>query len=268
MATTPCDNVQIKYKGDGRQVLFTFPFTYQHQGSINVSLWDDTTKDYVVLPRDKWSFANATTVQLQDPPQVPPPKLNPADPDIFNLKISRLTDIARAEAEFYPGSAIRAEDLNDNFDQLRFAIQEGRCEVNGQISLLLEDKVWTKFPIGQLGGSTIYEKDQKEGKWTPNLSDKYLATSDAIATRLDAFVQDTKPADPPVTDIRQPGKVWFDNGELQFSYWEPSANAWVNLGIAGPSGPPGPQAVGGLIAGNGVAANAANEISTIDQGTI
>jgi hypothetical protein len=239
MATTPCDNVQIKYKGDGKQTLFTFPFTYLHQGDINVSLWDDTTKNYVVLPRDKWIFANATTVQLQDPPQVPPPKQHPSDPDVFNLKISRLTDIVRAESEFYPGSAIRAEDLNDNFEQLRFAIQEGRCEVNGQISLLLEDKVWTKFRIGQLGGATIYEQDQKEGKWTRNLSDKYLATSDAIAARLDPYVQDAVPAPLALPGKEQQGKSWFDTQDLVHRFWDEDAGSWVTLANTGPVGPQG-----------------------------
>jgi len=124
----------------------------------------------------------------------------------------------------------------------------------------LRDNYWNKT------NETIHLSEQKTGKWVAD--DKHIATAAAISERLDSFVQDTKPADPTVTDIRQPGKVWFDNGELQFSYWEPAANAWVNLGIAGPPGPPGSQAIGGLIAGNGVAANTAHEISTIDQGTI
>jgi hypothetical protein len=240
MATqSPCDLVQIKYKGDGKQTLFTFPFIYIHPLDINVSLWDDTTKDYVALPRDKWSLANATTVSLQDPPQVPPPKLHPSDPDIFNLKISRLTGIDTPEAEFYPGSAIRAEDLNDNFEQLRFAIQEGRCEVNGQISLLLEDKVWTKFRIGQLGGATIYEQDQKEGKWTRNLSDKYLATSDAIAARLDPYVQDAVPAPLALPGKEQQGKSWFDTQDLVHRFWDDQAKAWVTMANTGPQGPKG-----------------------------
>ena len=32
-------------------------------------------------------------------------------------------------ATFYPGSSIRAQDLNDDFDQLRLAIQESKCAV-------------------------------------------------------------------------------------------------------------------------------------------
>jgi hypothetical protein len=33
------------------------------------------------------------------------------------------------KATFYPGSSIRAQDLNDNFEQLQMAIQEAKCDV-------------------------------------------------------------------------------------------------------------------------------------------
>ena len=241
MATqSPCDLVQIKYKGDGKQTLFTFPFIYIHPLDVNVSLWDNTTKDYVVIPRDKWSFANATTVQLQDPPQVPPPKQHPSDPDIFNLKISRLTDIVTPEAEFYPGSAIRAEDLNNNFEQLRFAIQEGRCEVIGQITHLISDVAWNKFSLNNRAkiGDTIFEQDQKEGRWTRGLNDRYIATSDAIGARLDPYVQDTIPAPVPLPGAEQDGKTWFDTQDLVQRFWDAKAQAWVTLANSGPQGLP------------------------------
>ena len=57
---------QIKYAGDGEQVLFTFPFTYLQSTDIYVCLyneterrWDDTTE---------WTFANATTIQFTTAP--------------------------------------------------------------------------------------------------------------------------------------------------------------------------------------------------------
>lgn len=254
MATNACSQVQIKYQGTGRQKLFTFPFTYLNPDDISVSIWDETTKDYVTLQRDKWSFANATTVELVDPPQVP------TDTKVFNVWIYRETDISSMDAVFFPGSAIRAEDLNDDFDQLRLAIEEGRCKIPESVLKLLTDEYWNKTT------DTIDTEEFKKGQWVND--DKHIATIGAISERLDPYVQETKPVDPPITDTRQPGKIWFDNNELQFSYWEPSANAWVNLALAGPSGPPGPQATGGLVAGNGVTADAANQISSIDQGTI
>ena len=254
MATSPCDLVQIKYKGDGVQKLFTFPFTYLSENDIRVSFWDTKTKDYADIADTKWKFANATTVEFVDAPPIP------SATDVFNVRIYRVTDISRMERLFYPGSAIRAEDLNEDFDQLRLAIEEGRCEIPNEVYNYIRNQY----------GDVIREPDQLAGDWIDGTSndDKHLATAKAISRRLDPIVSDTKPPELPVTEQRQPGKVWFDNGELQFSYWEPTASAWVNLALAGPPGPPGPQAIGGLIAGNGVAANPAHEISTIDQGTI
>ena len=254
MATSPCDQVQIKYKGDGVLKLFTFPFTYLSKNDVRVSFWDDQTKDYADIADTKWSFANATTVEFVDAPPVP------SATDVFNVRIYRVTDISRMERQFYPGSAIRAEDLNEDFDQLRLAIEEGRCEIPNEVYNYIKNNY----------GEVIKEPDQLAGDWIDGKSndDRHVATAKAISRRLDPIVSDTKPPDLPVTEQRQPGKVWFDNGELQFSYWEPTASAWVNLALAGPPGPPGPQAIGGLIAGNGVSANTAHEISTIDQGTI
>jgi hypothetical protein len=89
MANNPCDLVQIKYKGDGIQKLFTFPFTYLDQADIFVSFWDDTTKDYVEVASDKWSLVNATTIEFLTPPPVPPVG-DPLDPPIFNVSLISL----------------------------------------------------------------------------------------------------------------------------------------------------------------------------------
>ena len=253
MATSPCDLVQIKYKGNGVQKLFTFPFTYLSKNDIRVSFWDTKTKDYADIADTKWSFANATTVEFVDAPPLP------STADVFNVRVYRVTDISRMEREFYPGSAIRAEDLNEDFDQLRLAIEEGRCEIPNEVYTFIRNEY----------GDVIREPDQLAGDWIDGKSndDKHLATAKAISRRLDPIVSDTKPPELPVTEKRQPGKTWIDNDEFNFKYWEPSANAWVALGFAGPQGPPG-KSSGDLIAGNGVSANTAHEISTIDQGTI
>ena len=267
-----------------------------------MSFWDNKTKDYADIADTKWSLANATTVEFVDAPPVP------SAADVFNVRVYRFTDISRMERQFYPGSAIRAADLNEDFEQLRLAIEEGRCEIPNEVYNYIKNNY----------GEVIKEPDQLAGDWIDGKSndDRHLATAKAISRRLDPIVSDTKPPDLPVTEKRQPGKTWIDNDEFNYKYWEPSANAWVALntvGPPGPIGPPGPNvfygitfppepnayglwydtkkkelrlkyddgtgvqwvlAGGGapltnqLIAGNGVSANTAHEISTIDQGTI
>jgi len=149
------------------------------------------------------------------------------------------------EATFYPGTAIRAEDLNDNFDQLRLALQEQRCELYGNVKLLLEDKVWTKYRIGttisgKVTGDTVAKPDQLQGRWPADGKDEHIATTDAISARLDPYVQDSKPSPYGLPNKEQEGKFWIDDGTLELNYWDDSAQAWVSLAMTGPVGPQGP----------------------------
>ena len=113
---------QIKYAGNGVQVLFTFPFTYLQPTDIYVSLynqterrWDDTTQ---------WTFANATTIQFTTAPPTATGEVTD------NIRIQRRTSIDPLVAQFNPGSAIRAGDLNDDFEQLQLAIIDNSSAVN------------------------------------------------------------------------------------------------------------------------------------------
>ena len=58
----------------------------------------------------EWTFANATTIEFNEAPPAP------VDVEISaeNIKIFRCTDISLLPAEFFPGSTIRAQDLNNN----------------------------------------------------------------------------------------------------------------------------------------------------------
>jgi hypothetical protein len=232
MATNACANVEIKYKGNGVLKQFTFPFTYMKASDVVVAFWDDKTKDYVDEPSTSWKFANATTIEFTNPPQAP------TDPKIFNIRIYRATDLSAMEAQFYPGSAIRAEDLNDDFDQLRLAIEEGRCRVSDATYAYLNDHMWSKLR------DTITRQDQLNGVWTGDLKDKKIATADAISQRLDPYVQDTTPTPIGLPGKEQTGKLWFDTATLTESYWDANAKAWVNISNTGPAGPAGTVAVG------------------------
>lgn len=241
MATTsPCADVEIRYKGNGTGKLFTFPFTYLDQNDIYVTLWDDASKEYKEVPSTDWSFANATTIQFNTAPPAPPLQL-PGFPEIFNVKIYRQTDLSRMEADFYPGSAIKAEDLNDDFEQLRLAIQESRCQLYGKLGDLTKLR-WNKYSITDVvaAGETITKKDQRLGLWTGNDNDKYIATSDAISARLDAYVQDNVPPPIGLPELEQTGKTWYDTDDLVERYWDENVQAWITITTSGPQGPVGP----------------------------
>ena len=98
---------QNTYTGNGSTVLFSFTFPYLDTTDIKVSLNGVNTILY--------TLANATTVQMNTAPA-----LGAA------LRIYRDTDIDDTSATFFPGSSIRSEDLNRNFDQVLYASQETR----------------------------------------------------------------------------------------------------------------------------------------------
>ena len=96
---------QNTYTGNGSTVLYSFSFPYIETTDIKVSLDGVVTTAY--------TLANATTVQF-----------NTAPANDVAIRIYRDTDDENTKATFVPGAAIRAQDLNDNFDQILFVSQE------------------------------------------------------------------------------------------------------------------------------------------------
>jgi len=108
------------YVGDGSTVLYSFTFPYINPTDVKVSFNGTDTTEY--------SLANATTVELVSAP-----------PTGTDIRIYRETDTSDPVATFYPGSAIRAQDLNDNFVQTVYAIQEVEAYVDGADAVLVKD---------------------------------------------------------------------------------------------------------------------------------
>ena len=115
-----CETSQIKYTGNGSTTTYTFPFTYYVSTDVYVQLYNFTT--HVWDTTTDWTFQNATTIQFNTAPPAPPStEVKP------NIKIGRNTDVEPMPATFYPGSAIRAQDLNSNFEVLQLAVEESKC---------------------------------------------------------------------------------------------------------------------------------------------
>ena len=106
---------QNTYTGDGTTVLFSFTFPYLETTDIKVSLNGTITTAY--------TLANATTIQF-----------NTAPANGAAIRIYRVTDDAALAAQFYPGSAIRSQDLNDNFTQNLYVTQESNRDAASAIT--------------------------------------------------------------------------------------------------------------------------------------
>lgn len=91
--------------GNGSQTTFPFTFPYIEEDDVKVSLDGVNTTAY--------TFANATTIQFNSAPGVG-----------VAIRIYRDTSDENLSAVFYSGSAIRSQDLNDNFTQALYVAQE------------------------------------------------------------------------------------------------------------------------------------------------
>ena len=93
------------YTGNGSTTNYSFTFPYLKSTDIQVQV------DAAVTTA--WSLANATTVQF-----------NSAPANNAAIKILRKTNVDNLTATFYAGSAIKSEDLNDNYTQNLYVTQE------------------------------------------------------------------------------------------------------------------------------------------------
>ena len=105
MATT-----QNLYTGDGSTKNYSFTFEYLKQADVKVTLNTVATTAF--------TFANATTLSFTSAPA-----------NNVAIRIFRDTAIDTLSSTFFPGSAIKAEDLNQNFTQSLYVTQESETAV-------------------------------------------------------------------------------------------------------------------------------------------
>ena len=96
---------QNSYVGNGSTTNYSFTFPYLKSSDVKAQI-DATVTTAFTLP-------NATTVQF-----------NTAPANGAKIKIYRETDDSALAATFYAGSAVKSEDLNDNFTQNLYSTQE------------------------------------------------------------------------------------------------------------------------------------------------
>ena len=96
---------QNSYNGNGSTTNYAFTFPYLKSSEVKAQIDATVTTAF--------TLANATTVQF-----------NTAPANGAKIKIYRETDTDSLAATFYAGSAIKSEDLNDNFTQNLYTTQE------------------------------------------------------------------------------------------------------------------------------------------------
>ena len=102
---------QNTYTGDGSTTAYSFTFPYLETTDIKVSLDAVDTTAY--------TLSNATTITFTTAPT-----------SGAAIRIYRNTATDNLKATFYPGSAIRSSDLNNNFTQNLYVTQEADFDVD------------------------------------------------------------------------------------------------------------------------------------------
>jgi len=96
--------------GDGSTTDFSFTFPYINESDVKVTITDANGDPQ---SNTDFTFANATTLSFDTAPT-----------SGRTIRIFRDTNLDNAVVTFFAGSAIRAEDLNDNQNQVLFSAQE------------------------------------------------------------------------------------------------------------------------------------------------
>ena len=164
MATT-----KNTYTQSGSTTDYSFTFPYIKQSDVKVSL-DNVVK---TLTTD-YTFANATTVSLNSAPDAG-----------TVINIYRATDDSGLVATFYPGSAIRSADLNDNYTQNLYSTQENTNDAAEALSNSreLSGGVYTSaISIANTAKTTANDADAT--------ADEAKATADDAADDVKRWIKD------------------------------------------------------------------------------
>ena len=145
---------QNSYTGNGSTTVYNYTFPYLKQSEVKATLDGVTTTAF--------THPSATSIQF-----------NTAPGSGVKIKILRETDTDNLAATFYAGSAIKSEDLNDNFTQNLYTTQE----------------VAARY-VSKLGGSTMTghlllgeDVDIKFEGATDNANETTLTVADPSADR-------------------------------------------------------------------------------------
>ena len=179
------------FAGNGTTGPFSFTFEYIDETDVKVSI------DGVTQATTAYTFPTASTIQFVS--------LTPTSSQ--TIRIFRETDVDDLKATFFAGSSIRSQDLNDNFEQNNFAVQEIKDQYvtkeNGEFSTNVDlnsnritdmaDPVNPQDAVTKQYLEDNYFDDGPETitsgeAWTTN--DLTIATTQALENRVTAKIDD------------------------------------------------------------------------------
>ncbi len=172
MATT-----ENNYTGNGIKTSYLFSFPYIKKEDVRVTLNTLGSTDF--------------TIQDNTPTQI---DFNTAPGSGVAIRIFRVTDTTATSATFFPGSSIRAQDLNKNFEQSLYIGQEDENKIQDVISGGIAD--------GSITTAKIADDAVTAAKLAPDVAFPPADGSITTAKLVDANVTTAKIADANVTTAK------------------------------------------------------------------
>jgi len=171
MATT-----ENNFIGNGSTTDYSFTFEYIERSDVKASINETETTDF--------TFANATTLSFDTAPA-----------NSARIRIFRDTEIDTLRATFFAGSAIKAEDLNNNFTQNNFAVQEiANNTWNKETGTIHSDETWvsndTQIATTAAMDARFWDQDTDtlDSTETWQDSDSYIPTTGAVDSAIDEAI--------------------------------------------------------------------------------
>ena len=184
--------IENNYTGNGSTRIYSFTFPYLEDTDIKVSLNQVDTTNFELANATQINFTadagGATSTQ----------EASGAPKSSVAIRVYRDTNIDNLQSEFFSGSAVRAQDLNNDFNQTLYVCQETEKSVDGK---------WNDST--QTLDSTEAFVD----------SDSYIMTAKAIDDRINTNI-----ASHSLTD----GKIWAGNGSNVSAQVTPSGDVTMS----------------------------------------
>jgi len=154
------------FTGDGSTTNYSFTFEYLEQPEVKVTLDGVATTAF--------TFANATTLSFTSAPA-----------NGVEIRIYRDTNIDTLKATFFPGSAIKAEDLNDNFTQNNFAVQEIKANTwDTDTETIKSNETWVSSDSQIATTAAMDARFQDEATETIESTETWISDDDRVPTTL------------------------------------------------------------------------------------
>ena len=154
------------YTGNGSTTSYALTFQYVDNDDIKVSLDGTLTTAY--------TLANATTVLF-----------NSAPANGVAIRIYRDTGIDNLKTTFFAGSAIRSQDLNDNFLQNNYKVQEIENNTwDSETETIHSDETWVSSDAQIATTAAIDARFQDELNETIESTETWVSDNDHIGTTL------------------------------------------------------------------------------------